>query len=379
VTQLAALALGGALLLSASGCIPVGWLPDSSGFVYTAGKDFDRLIHYDLATGQRRVLVEKMPAHAPTVALSPDGKRIAVGHLRRGKDKSKPETMQVLLYDLQGKRVHKSPEFNWGANRRKGEEDFPNTGVFWVASAGVLVVQDYGEPGRTGIYDPQKDTMRHLLDGTPCVYGGTPVRPDGKGLLLVGRAPPERPEPELFLVDWKGKKQSIALKRQIKDEKTHPDSISGLLHAPWKGTSKWQGHVALVTYGTLRIRIDTQKQTGLIDELPSEDATVDGKELLQHYAFAHGGIQLRLLLAEKTKSPDSIPGEILHLRLEMIRAGEKKTKLLLKLRNGSCCLSPSPDRKWVAIRSMSDNTSADEVLLVSETGQVRQVPGERKD
>jgi hypothetical protein len=357
----------------------VGWLPDSSGFVYTAGKDFDRLIHYDLVTGQRRVLVEKMPAHAPTVALSPDGKRIAVAHLRRGQDRSKPETMQVLLYDLKGKLVHQSPEFHWGANRRKGEEDFPNTGVFWVASAGVLLVQDYGEPGRTGIYDLQKDTLPHLLDGTPCVYGGTPVRPDGKGFLLLGGVPPEPPEPELFFVDWQGKKQSIALKRQGKDEKTDPESISALLHSPWKGTSQWQGHVAQVTSGTLRIRIDTEKQTGLIDALRSEDATVDGKELLQHYAFAKGGMQLRLLLVEKTKSRDAIPDEILHLHLEMIRAGEKKAKLLLKLQNGACCLSPSPDGKWVAIRSMSDNPSAAEVLLVSETGEVREIPSERKD
>jgi hypothetical protein len=378
VIQSLALALGG-VLLPISGCIPVGWLPDSSGFIYTGGREFDRLIHYDLATGEHRVLLEKMPAHTPTVAISPEGKRIAVAHLRRGKDRNMPETMQVLIYDLKGKLLHSSAEFPWGANRRRGEDDHPNTGVFWVAQAGTLLVQDYGEPGRTGIYNLQKDTMQRVLDGTPSVYGGTPVRPDGKRFLVMGDQPGAGPEPEMFLVDWKGEKERIPPKWEIKDQKIHGDEILGLLQAPWKGTSEWQGQVALATYGTLRVRIDTEKRTGIIDELRREDATVDGKELLQRYAFPRSGIKLRLVLAEKTKSNNPVAPEDVHLHLQLVPPGEKKPKLLLQIRNGFSRLSPSPDGKWVAIRTMSDTTRADEILLVSETGQVREVRGERQD
>jgi hypothetical protein len=371
--------LGLSALLTVGGCLPVGWLPDSSGFVYTGRREFDRLIHYDLATGKRRVLIEKLPAGAPTVAISPDGKRIAVACLCRGRNKNKPETMQVLLYDLQGKLIHNSPQFNWGANRRAGEDDHPNTGAFWVARAGVLLIQDYEEPGRTGIYDLGKDVMRKVLEGTPCVYGGTPVRPDGKGFLMVGGVPPAVPESELFFVDWKGESQRIPLKWEIKNEKIHPDAGLGLLLFPWKGTSEWQGPVARVTYGTLRIQTDTEKRTGILDELRHSDATVDGKELLQHYAFARGGIKLRVLLAERTKRADSIGDEDVHLHLEMIRPGEKKPRVLQKIQNGSYYFSPSPDGKWVAIRSGADNSRTDEILLVSETGQVREIPGGRKD
>jgi hypothetical protein len=377
VAQFMATTLG-CVLLATSGCIPVGWLPDSSGFIYTERQEFDRLIRYDLATGKRRVLVEKMPARTPTVAISPDGKRIAVAHLRRGKDQTKPETMQVLLYDLRGELVHRSPEFNWGANRRRGEDDHPNTGVFWVPGAGNLLVQDYDEPGRTGIYRLQEDTMGQVLDGTPCVYGSTPVRPDGKGFLVLGEVAPATRDPGLFLVDWKGKKERIPLKWAKDQEVLGRDAVD-LLRAPWNGRSEWQGNVALVTRGTLRIRVDTEKRTGVIDELPREDATVDGKELLQHYAFPRGGIKLRVLIAEKTKSVGPIPTQNTILHLEMIQPGEKKPRLLMKIKNGIAVFSPSPDKKWVALRSMSDNTRADEVLLVSETGEVREVPGERRD
>ena len=43
-----------ALLLT--GCVPgVGWMPDSSGFVYTAGPKGDQLRFFDLKSGQARV------------------------------------------------------------------------------------------------------------------------------------------------------------------------------------------------------------------------------------------------------------------------------------------------------------------------------------
>ncbi len=91
--------LPAALLLTASaGCIPsVGWLPDSSGFVYGGGDKFQQLVYYDVAKGKPCVLVEKGIDSAPTV--SPDGKRIAVFHISEDDNKS----LQVVIYDLEGK------------------------------------------------------------------------------------------------------------------------------------------------------------------------------------------------------------------------------------------------------------------------------------
>jgi Tol biopolymer transport system component len=101
------------MLLTISGCIPVAWLPDSSGFIYTDGTDLEQLVHYDVAKGERRVLVEKMSASTFWPAVSPDGKKVAVARLVRDADQSKTQTMQVFMYDLQGKEIQRSTEFPW--------------------------------------------------------------------------------------------------------------------------------------------------------------------------------------------------------------------------------------------------------------------------
>src|SRR5262245_22649580 len=138
-------------LLALAGCRPVGWLPDSSGFVYTDDKPCSRLVHYDVTTGKRTVLVAQMPAHTPWPAVSPDGKHIAVARLVTDRGPRQPNRVQVILYDLKGKEVRRSAEFPWGPAREKGEKERPNTGVFWAGGVGRLIVQDYEEPGRIGI------------------------------------------------------------------------------------------------------------------------------------------------------------------------------------------------------------------------------------
>src|SRR5437660_11025954 len=133
-------------LLAAAGCRTVGWLPDSSGFVYTDDRDCRRLVHYDVTTGKRNVLVAQMPARTPWPAVSPDGKHVAVARLLKAAGQKKADALQVILYDLKGKEVRRSPEFPWGPARDNGREDYPYTGVFWVAGVGRLIVQDYEEP-----------------------------------------------------------------------------------------------------------------------------------------------------------------------------------------------------------------------------------------
>ena len=90
--------------LASSGCVPgVGWLPDSSGIIYTGGKKYERLLHYDLAEGKPKVLVADTGAPTLWPAISPDGQKIAVAKVSlEGKDRA---TVQVILYGRDGKEL----------------------------------------------------------------------------------------------------------------------------------------------------------------------------------------------------------------------------------------------------------------------------------
>src|SRR5262245_35959121 len=100
-------------LFALAGCVPVIWLPDSSGFVYCEGGNAQRIVFYDVKKSERRVVVEKTPASTPWPAVSPEGKKIAVARLIRDKDQRRTQSMQVYIYDLQGNEIHRSPELNW--------------------------------------------------------------------------------------------------------------------------------------------------------------------------------------------------------------------------------------------------------------------------
>jgi hypothetical protein len=121
-----------ALLLAAvgSGCEPgLVWLPDWSGFVFTSGWEGSQKLHlYDLKSKQDRILVADSDTSTGWPGVSPDGKWVAMARfpvrtrvsVSKGPPGSgEPEkelsrrsaTMQLMIYDLGGKEVHRSPCF----------------------------------------------------------------------------------------------------------------------------------------------------------------------------------------------------------------------------------------------------------------------------
>ena len=351
------------LLAVIAGCTPVGWLPDSSGFVYTID---GQLVHYDQVTGKRRVLVAELPSSTPLTAVSPDGKRIALTRLNRDRGMRGMLTMQIIMYDLRGREAHRSPEFPWARLAEDRRLQTLEPGVFWPAPPGQLIIQDDREPcPRVGIYDPGRDRVI-VLEGSLPLFGGTPCRPDGKGFLVVR---PNGPSTKLALVDWEGKERPIRMRPEAIDS----DEKVRVLAYPLNGASAWEGNVAVVSHGTIRIRIDTDKLVGTFETVPKEEAFVGGKEVLQRFAFPKGGVKLRVLLAKKGEGPAEKREELLHL--ELLDGKKGNPRLLKELENGGFFLSPSPDGEWLAVRAVAGNV--DELLLVSSGGEVREISSKK--
>jgi hypothetical protein len=361
------------LLAATAGCVPVVWLPDSSGFVYTTNtKDVFRLMHYDVSTKKLRVLVDKMPAATVCPAPGPDSKQVAVAALVSKESR----TMQVILYDLTGKEVRRSPVFAWpGAkNERAG---IKMTGVYWAGDR--IVMHDFaewesgngglgkGNSSTTGIYDLKKNTLI-TVEGRPAAFGGTPFLPNGKGFLISKPIPWKENTPHgvrnglttgLALIDWQGKVQAIDT------EPIRKANLTGeqlrLLSDPWAGTSRWAGNIAEVTSGTLRLKIDMDRRSTTVVMLPDAAGKVDGADVVQRFVFPDSPVSVRVRARDNGSA---------NQQLELLKGGKP---VVLK-KGGTWLLSVSPDGKWLAVREFAGDGSGPGgvIFLVNDRGEYRQ-------
>jgi hypothetical protein len=356
------LAAGAVLLALLSGCDPaLVWLPDSSGFVYTFRRDgneedYSSIAHYDVAKGEVRTVVADTGTQTLRPAISPDGKRVAVAGLVV--EPSKPRTMQIVVYDLDGKERHRSTPICWSPPAQDATvRDVEPTALFWAPKGEQLLVHDYGAEPRTGVYDLKKDRLTLLEGALPALFGGSPFRPDGKGFLLTR---PREGGLDVGWMDWAGKEQAIAMKPDTVDSEQKRD----MLAAPWYATSSWHGAEAVVAYSSTRIRIDTGKRTGRLEAVPREEAAVDGKVIRQRYSFAATGVAV-CVLEEEVK-------DATHFRVQV--NSPKGTTLDTPVESASwCMLFPSPNGKLVAVGCGELDVrgrNQDMILVIDQAGKV---------
>ena len=163
--KLLALTLIFSALAGATGCNFDGvvWLPDSSGFVYTTP---GQLVRYDVSTGKSRVLTtEDMSTILP--AVSPDGKRIAIARLPSTREKwsnSSRGILQVIVYDLEGKELQRSPELTW--SREWGDTNEGYAELYWGP-------KDAAAPsGRPLVRAGVAPLATRVRSGSPLMVGG---------------------------------------------------------------------------------------------------------------------------------------------------------------------------------------------------------------
>jgi hypothetical protein len=313
------------LPLLLAGCVPgPGWLPDSSGFVYTGGPKGDQLRLYDLKTKKSRVLVEKEAGPA-WPRLSPDGKRIAVA--RRLAPREGTQRLDVQVFDLQGRRqFHEEIDWRHGPHTLT-MRDSETPVACWSPDGGTLLL---GMEWKSALFDLK--TRELSAEGGPLlVFGDGPVRPDGKGFL---RAEEKTGWPASF-VGWDGKARDLG----------SLDRTGLTIHftlTPWLHGGRWDGATAEYAWSSIRLRLDTEAAGIRRDEVPVEKSA-DGKRIVQRFAFASGAVVR--LVELKPRTPQE-PGE--H-RLEAVRPDGGKG-VVVKEKVGGAMLTPAPDGKKVAVR-----------------------------
>jgi hypothetical protein len=342
------------LLALLTGCVPgVGWLPDSSGFVYTGGKGGKQLLLFDVKKKATRVLADGVGPAWP--AVSPDGKRVAVAC--RHKD-GEGLIVTVSVFDLTGKRLHRSKGLAWGASDRD-EPRHPVETVCWGPAGDRLLLSG---PEKTGIYDLKTGRVTPV-EGFLSGFGPGLARPDGKGFITASAW-------GLHFVDWDGKPRPI---KGRPSKLLTADCLEHrvlLLIGPHVCNSGWDGPVAHVSFHEDRFRIDTRRLVAFADEMKPA-LTADRRAVRQAVDLA-GGVRVRV--THPAPGRDGYPADFRKGRLEVVRPGGKVRVLVRGVE--AVVLYPSPDRKWVAVRwasSLSDlygGKDGEDFLLLDAQGNV---------
>jgi hypothetical protein len=375
--------------LSSTGCVPgVAWLPDSSGFIYTSGEHFTRLVHYDLAKGQHQVLVEDTGAGTLWPALSPDGQRIAVARLIPTKGQKQTQ-LQVILYSRAGKELSRSKVFDWiDLKEPAPSEAIPETyylpQLFWAPRGDMVIVHSTGVDVApyTAIYDVKANHLVHAGNAQLLTFGGTPVRPDGAGFLVMknGRWPQwwkkeagaVDSDPGFAFVDWEGQEKTLKPPALLLDaaalkKETDGNKLGALLW-PAYYDSGWQGDVAQVSWNVDRMRYLTGKGEAVLESVKPEK-TKDGALVMRQYQFPGGQARLRVAL---TKWDDQKAQSTGPARLEVLKAGQQEPQVVLEATRPGV-LIPAPNGKLAAFWTMAKDKKAVEqpvVIVVSDQGEV---------
>lgn len=357
------------VLLACTGCVPqITWLPDSSGFVYTAARDGQRLVHFDLATNKQQVLVSDTECQTARAAVSPDGKRIAVArinHLENIRDQ-----WQVLVFDLKGNLVQKSGVFS-EEGLVEGETRLGQTSELFWGPGNIIVINNLaistvgsfsniGNATRMAIYDLEKDRMVIHPGRYVPAFGGTPFRPDGQSFIVAAFPHKgEKKKNRLSLMDQRGNSKRIAVPTTDSDDPFALVLYAGLCDSSWHGnvaTSMAMGH---------RIKIDTDKLEASYHSDPPDPA--DSKEaVIRRHVFANGRKAVQFVALTKEVFTDDDPKP----RFEVFDIEQKKAAVLIE--NGpSGFMFPSPNAKYVAVRWLAGRIEPSEsIWVIDQEGKI---------
>jgi hypothetical protein len=407
-----------------AGCLPdrLIWLPDSSGFIVTAGKDRSKVVRYDVRQRALRVIADRPSQKTVTPGLSPDGKQIALARIERTKIR---QTVQVVLLSQRGEVIHESEVFPFGdGNKDVKDTELRQAAVEWSPRDERLLIVD--PDGLIGAYHIGNKTL-NVFSG---VQGGNPlfayvfdrfIAGDGSGFLAQRGAPgslarqllaavdvpaaparptdrsapndrkelslkaqdpapapekasgsQEQPFGELVFVDWERRVSDLAmpadaltaLKKASQDQKTATKAPKNFMP---RGI--WQGPVLRVPSGVGGIfRIDCARRTVNFEwdaKTAVEPERIRRENILMTARLAQGTLVVQARLID-TKDPG---GKRLRSEIWFPADGRRRT-LVEEPQNPEIFpwISPSPDGTMAAIRYGLKDKTKSRILVVDDKG-----------
>lgn len=334
------------VLVLLTGCVPgVTWLPDSSGVIFTAGDH--QLLHYDIPKRAQRVIVADTKTNTIWPAVSPDGRRVAVARFVTNRDT--PDTVELIIHDLEGKVVQRSSTFLWGPGSGTSNMHVSETFLFWSPKSEHVVVL---AGSKTGLYDVRNDGLILLDDALPLVINTTPFRPDGEGFLFC------RKKDDVALtyhfVNWEGREYNL-------DMKPLPAADGNeWMRFPLLYNAHWEANTAVVRHAHGSLRLDAGKLRG---ELRNDPANEPVEEVRQQAAFANGA-RLRVV---GVRDPGNQRDQS-HYRVEILGQADAPPRVVVG-RMENCVVFPSPDRRLVALRGTPEG-KGDRIIVVNDRGEI---------
>jgi hypothetical protein len=361
---------------ASTGCVPTTWLPDSSGFVYAKrhkakGDDETptiQLVYFDVEKKESRVITDKIESSTVWPAVSPDGKRVAVA--RFFKDDKDSVKGAVEIYDLQGKKVHQSKSFPW-CDLSEPSRNYPC--LFWSPKDDRIVVTT---SCMTGFYNVRTNELEWVKEEAgPLILGGTPIRPDGKGCLMLAL---ERGAFQLKLMQWDGSERPIdihPLEKLLGVSDKYSDSTLNLLQiAKWPllTPSWWDGNTAVVgcNRGNATIRFDTVAKTTTVTA-PRKDGDLIEQVIRAEQAVfdLQGDVSIQLVRYSE-KNPRT-GGKDLFCRVVAVNHKTRKEEVLLAKEASVPLAVPSPNGHYLVLSfSNAASNTPSKMVVINNKGEL---------
>ena len=322
-----------------AGCIPVYWLPDSSGFLFV--KDDERpkqLIHYDLKTEASRVILDANKGQVFSSNLCTDGELIVVlqGHPFRARI---TESVELTFYNFAGRELHRSPRFQLIDDSEKEHR-------MWLRSVPrsrkiLLAMQD-----RSVVYDSEQQTFTRQ-SFVPFAF-----HPDGKRFLAYDSESGKR---KLFVGDWTGQKHPIEFGTNATDVTSH----SSVHFFPWV---KWNDDEALFS-NNVSININTRKAELLPGTKPISELL---DELEERVAANHR--DLKISSGYKLKGYWVVRYTDATTRGTVFGIIRPDDSSILSISTPFCF--PSPDKSHLAILTDTGSDPSNTIFVLNEHAKI---------